>query len=721
MTPKIQFNKTDRYFIDQVPYANVGCDEVQAYFRREDGTNAVERFAWTDLHNIVGGPRWNCEKRSSTVIDAKRQADPFANVWELPPKQLEVLLDRWCFVTALDKLHAEGKIILKPQEVKQNYAIIHLEASKAWSAVQGDFGKQYFGIKSKGLSRNASASSILRWRRLYHQSGQRIVALKDSRGRKSKLEIDQESFKFIMKHLRLYLLDQRHTKRETAEKTVAALQVENARRSDTGDRPLETRSRSTLCDWISKFTPLETEAGRFGIRSAKIKYAGVGMTERPTRPGEVFQVDEWEVDAKSLIMDSPMREGLDQETLRRLPKDRRWFYVVMDVATRYIVGFLIASSQNSDSAVRALEMATLNKDHLAKASGSKSSWAGFPFESIESDTGSAFIATATQRAVNGILATYKRAQVGEPQLRGHLERFFGSLTKRAMPYVPGRTFSNPAERGDYDSDGRAALTDDQLALIFIRYFVDVYHQTEHPGLFNETPAAALERLGGTVGLPPQISKTTRRHAFGIRQTRTIDARGIRFLAINYNSDELQQIRRSPSGNEVSFYVDRNDLGTISVWNNDKWLEVPCSVENFSGISLLKWLEVSKLLRNRYAGNAEIRTSIIFEALHAMQKVSNDAMTLMGVLPQVPTAQQLADLERNLYWGLSVIDDAVPDLEDFTVADNGIGYVINSEMGGKSTEIDRPALPLPPQLKNTGYAKSGLKKDRDNWWLEGDDQ
>lgn len=162
MTPKMQFNKTDKYFIDQVPYTHVGADEIQAYFRREDGSNAVERYSWTDLHKIVGGPRWDCEKRSSTVIDAKRQADPFANVWELPPKQLEVLLDRWCFVTALDKLHAEGKIILKPQEVKQNYAIIHLEASKAWSALQGNFGKQYFGIKSKGLSRNASASSILR-------------------------------------------------------------------------------------------------------------------------------------------------------------------------------------------------------------------------------------------------------------------------------------------------------------------------------------------------------------------------------------------------------------------------------------------------------------------------------------------------------------------------------------------------------------------------------
>lgn len=340
---------------------------------------------------------------------------------------------------------------------------------------------------------------------------------------------------------------------------------------------------------------------------------------------------------------------------------------------------------------------------MAKVSGSKNSWAGFAFESIECDTGSAFRAIATQRAVNGVHAMYKHSQVGEPQLRPNLERFFGTITKRAMPYIPGRTFSNPQERGDYDSEGRAALTDDQLALIFIRYFVDVYHQTEHAGLFNETPAAALERLGGTVGLPAQIPQTMRRHAFGILQTRILDARGIKFLAINYNSDELQQIRRSPGGNEVSFYVDRNDLGTISVWYNDKWLEV------------------SKLLRNRYAGNAEIRTSIIFEALQAMQKVSDDAMTLMGVLPQVPTAQQLADLERNLYWGLSITDDAVPDLEDLIVADNGIGYVISSEIGGKNTVIDLPALPLPPQQKHTDRTKSVPKKDGDNWWLDGEDQ
>jgi hypothetical protein len=220
-----------------------------------------------------------------------------------------------------------------------------------------------------------------------------------------------------------------------------------------------------------------------------------------------------------------------------------------------------------------------------------------------------------------------------------------------MPYIPGRTFRNPQERGDYDSGAKAVLTDDQLAMIFIRYFLDVYHQTQHPGLLSETPEEALKRLGGTVGLPP---------------------------------------------------------------------EVPNSIDNFGGVTLIEWLEVCKVLRNRYAAQAELKSSIVFDALAAIRSTSENAMAIMGVLPQVPTPDQLADLERNLYWGLAVFDDAVPELDDLPLADDGIGYVIGQmdnsapEVSELSSSKNGPDIE-PPR----GKRATGNQEDVD-WWRDEED-
>lgn len=462
---KIQFDQTDQYFVDRIPFAFVGSDEKRAYFRREDGTGAIEQFSWIALHSIIGGPRWDCIKRPKSVAGSKQKPDHYFCIWELPPTQQQLLLNRWFFVCGLNKLHSGGQVILRPEAVQERYAEIHYEASKAWSAFWGDYGKRYFSSKPHGFGFHASASSILRWNRLIKRSDGRIDALKDNRGQASKLKIDQESFQFIMAQLREYLHEQRKSAAATAEETLRALNQENEKRKAQGERLLETRSRSTLYEWISRFSPVEVRASRDGLKAAKREFAGVGRTERAARPGQTFEVDEWEVDAINLIMESPIREGLDAETLKRLPKDRRWFYVVIDVATRYVLGFVVAATQNAQSAIRALEMATRNKDDLARAAGSASSWHGFPFECVQSDTGSAFRAKATQRAVTETLAAYCYPTVGEPGFRPYIERFFGSLTVRAMPYIPGRTFRDPKERGDYDSEGRAALTDDQLALI----------------------------------------------------------------------------------------------------------------------------------------------------------------------------------------------------------------------------------------------------------------
>ncbi len=746
MIPKINFNTTDLYLLDGTPYHFIMSDDHSAYFRREDGSKAIERFGWTELAEIVGSERWECKRRHATVQEMQIARDPLVFIWELSKKQRKLLLYRWFFVCAVNKLHAQKKLKLTRKDVENKYFLIQREATKEWRAFCGEFGKQYFSSKDTDLGATPAASTLLRWQRLVHQAGGRIDVLQDQRGRKSNFEIDTDSFKFIIKHLREYLLAQQHSANEIADKTIKALKVENERRTLEGLKLLETRGRTQLHEWIAKFGPLKIDASRKGAEFAERKYSGVGKTERATRPGETFQVDEWEEDARSIILSGPMREGLDQATIKALPRGRRWMYIVIDVATRYIVGFGLSTSQQSEAAIRALHSATRDKTDLAQAAGAEFDWIGFYFESLESDTGSAFHAETSQRAVEIIGATYKFGQTGQPEFRAIIERLFKTFTHRAMPYIPGRTFSNPQERGNYDTEGLAVLTDDQLALIFIRYIVDVYHQSPHAGLFNETPADALTRLSGQVGLPEKRSPRVRRRAFGLRAERTVTARGIRFLGIDFNSKELQKIRQERGSNKRAFYIDPENLGTISVWNDGHWIEAECSIENFHTIRLVDWVEVGKILRSRYSAQAELKTSIIFAALNEMRSRATDAMKLMGVLPQMFTSNDLEKLDRELYWGLSIFDDAPTDLVDLPHAKDGLGYVIGQATATLDSEDSLPkqnALNAPlllsddqPSLdqddSDAAHLSSDLQDkidtppasdapDEDGWWLEEDDR
>lgn len=715
MTLRMNFDPASRYFIDRVPYLFEASDARHAFFRRDDGSQAVERFEWKALTQIVGGPRWDCQRRPRSVAEAQAQPDPHRCLLAEPEKQQLLVRNRWFFVCGTNRLYGEGDLLLSPAAVAAQYAVIKGYAAEEWAAYHEMRERPYFSSKASGFAFDASPSSILRWRRMVEKGGGRIDALIDRRGRTSKLDIDQESYVFIQQHLREYLLLQRHSGREVVEKTIRALHLENQRRTEDGREPLATRGKTVLWEWLRRFDRLEVDAGRQGTAHAKRKYLGVGKTDRATRPGQTFQVDEWEVDARTLMMNGPIREGLDQKTLDALPRTRRWLYVVIDVATRYIVGLVVASSQNSASAIRVLEMSTRDKGDLAQAAGAETEWRGFPFESIASDTGPAFRAGPTTRAVNEMLAEYTYPNVGEPQLRGIIERSFRTISHRAMPYIPGRTFSNPKERGDYPTEETAVLTDDQLALIFIRYVVDVYHHTPHSGLYGETPAEALERLGSTIGLPPQLPRTMRRRAFGLALSRTVTARGVTILGISYNSEDLQKLRRRSKNDPIACYIDPRDLGAVSVWTGREWLEVECSIENFHGVQIEEWLEVGRILRRRYAGAASLKEHTISDALEAIRSRASDAIRIMGVLPQQATPADIDRLEKELYHGLSVIEDDDFGLTDLDMAEDGIGYIIDTSDTGPEAPTD---LPLPP-VSGADDDEPDEEDDPD-WWKKGDD-
>src|SRR6476619_2860537 len=80
------------------------------------------------------------------------------------------------------------------------------------------------------------------------------------------------------------------------------------------------------------------------------------------------------------------------------------------------------------------------------------------------------------------------------------------FTKQRVHELPGTTFSNPAERGGYDSDRQAALTLDELTR-WLALAVASYHGTVHSTL-RQTPAGAWAAGVARDGTPPVVVDRT---------------------------------------------------------------------------------------------------------------------------------------------------------------------------------------------------------------------
>ena len=78
--------------------------------------------------------------------------------------------------------------------------------------------------------------------------------------------------------------------------------------------------------------------------------------------------------------------------------------------------------------------------------------------------------------------------LGQPHYGGIVERIIGTAMQMIHDELPGTTFSNPDQRGDYDSENKAALTLRELER-WLTLAVGTYHGSVHNGLLNRRPRA----------------------------------------------------------------------------------------------------------------------------------------------------------------------------------------------------------------------------------------
>jgi putative transposase len=462
-------------------------------------------------------------------------------------------------------------------------------------------------------------STLYRWLKEYENSELLSVLIPkySNRGGKGQVRINAESELLMNKVIEdLYLHKQKLTPKQ--------VYIELKRRCNNAkiDIPHENTVRNRIKQLSQKRVYKLRESKRNGERLFRNTD---GMFPAGRYPLDVVQIDHTPIDL--IIVDEQYRK----------PLPRAYLTLAIDVYSRMIAGFYITLEEPSYFSVsQCLTQAILPKDKVLRDHGVEGQWNiwGVP-RALHADNGQDFRSIELQRACEQYNISIEWRPVARPQFGGHIERLIG--TSMGMVHtLPGTTFSNIKQKGEYNSEKEAVMTLNELEQWYCEYIVNVYHKSKHSGI-GMTPEQKYEigifgneyELGK--GLPEKIEDEDYfRLSLLPSVERTIQQFGISVDKIHYYHDVLRKWIKSKDnkGNSKKFIfkIDPRDISLIWFYDPDIKDYFPIPYRNISFPPISRW-ELRSIKQHLAEQNIENPDeSIIFKAYDRMQKIQEEATT-----------------------------------------------------------------------------------------------
>lgn len=343
-------------------------------------------------------------------------------------------------------------------------------------------------------------------------------------------------------------------------------------------------------------------------------------------PLAVYQIDHTPIDV-SLVDDK-----------YRQPIGRGYLTIVVDCCTRMLAGF--CASLDAPGALAtglALSHAILPKAKWLAERGIAGVWPihGIPAK-IHADNAAEFRGSMLERACREYGIVMENRPKGLPNYGGHVERLFRTFMKRTQS-LPGSTFSNVEERGDYDADGRAVMTLDEYVKWFTTFVTKVYHERPHRGIGRVPPVKLYEQfILGTeqhkgIGLPEPVSDEFKlRIDFMPFVERTIQEYGVLIDHIHYYSDVLRPWihARDPETSKLKrkfvFARDPRDIGEVYFLDPETKVYYSIPYRDLTRTRMSVW-ELNAVLKY-IAEHPELQPNedTIFEGLAEMSRIQSEA-------------------------------------------------------------------------------------------------
>ena len=282
---------------------------------------------------------------------------------------------------------------------------------------------------------------------------------------------------------------------------------------------------------------------------------------------------------------------LDENEIKRI-----WLFLLIDVASRMPLAWIVSETADSDHMMALLRMATRDKTKEKMRYQCKNN----PAPAVGLMLASADNGTATRNpriyaAELGVDTTVITGRTYHAADKPYVERSFGTMQWQLLNFLPGYTGSRPRELPGYNPKGKAILTTNDIFGEITRYFIDRYPVTPHrgTGMFGATPLQKMYELIETYGDIDAPIQDDRIKHLGMRAQATIDTEGVRFKGIPFNSTELQTFGDHPENRKVTIHLDPDDLRKVLITSEGtpEVVTANLSMTQFQDLSLEEALDV----------------------------------------------------------------------------------------------------------------------------------
>jgi putative transposase len=373
---------------------------------------------------------------------------------------------------------------------------------------------------------------------------------------------------------------------------------------------LKKVARGTVHARLANLDPELAARKRFGAKYANATVTPKGGTYVVENALDVVQIDHTRVDL--VVVDEELK----------LPLGRPWVSVAIDVATRMICGFcLTLEAPSAVSVAMCLTHAVLPKDAWLAERNVDAEWPvwGLP-RVVHADNGADFHGEALRKGCAEYGIDIEFRPPGRAHFGGHIERLIGTLMRRVHT-LPGTTYSNLQERGDYDPDKDACMTLKALERWLALEICTKYHGSVHRTL-NTSPVVAWE-MSIARGVRQSMPSDGRRFAISFLPIarRSLQRDGIHLECIRYWAPALPTLARQ--GSSVVVRYDPRDMSRIYVRGPRArgYLDVPYADIRFPAVSLAEILVARAELRR--LGESRVTQYQIFKAIDTQRAIVNE--------------------------------------------------------------------------------------------------
>ena len=447
-----------------------------------------------------------------------------------------------------------------PQKAKQSAQRKIYYARELNTLFQSALPKINIELEAKRLAKDYNNdhppcyTSLYTWCRTYRESNFNPCSLiKRSSDRPRGKKLTSETHIIISDFTHKFYLQPKHPTIETLQKLIHAhIDNENDGRSTYSKIKIDVPSTSTVKRDIRRINQYYKDIKQLGRKQAE-KCSNYSEKQNPSKvllrfvQGDSHEMDIFIVNEMGKILGRP------------------WLHVLVEVSTRYIIGYEISLTPPcAEKFLKSLRMALSSED--------ESRYGGRPVE-ITLDNGAEADNGAVKNIGQLLCINIHYAPPGTPNAKAIVERFFGTLNSQLTHAMEGSTGSNPIIGNFYSAEDGACFQLNELVQLFDRYIFDVYHNEYHQTIRtspNEAWASALrDQLPPERYTPAALNGLSR-----LPLNKRIYGGRVHHANLSWTGPALPDIaaRLGPK-QKATIYLDITDLSTVWVAHPDKPTEL----------------------------------------------------------------------------------------------------------------------------------------------------